>query len=85
MGIGNKIKKYREERKMTQKDVAEVLEVEPGTISKYEKGIIEPNIDSIKKLAEVFNITVDELLKGSILSFSKKFVISLKSLTYIFR
>ena len=63
MGIGNKIKKYREERKMTQKDVAEVLEVEPGTISKYEKGIIEPNIDSIKKLAEVFNITVDELLK----------------------
>lgn len=63
MNIGSKIKKYRELQKMTQKDIAEILGVEPGTISKYESGIIEPNIDSIKKLAETFNITIDELLK----------------------
>lgn len=63
MNIGSKIKKYRELQKMTQKDIAEILGVEPGTISKYESGIIEPNIDSIKKLAEIFNITIDELLK----------------------
>ena len=59
MGIGNKIKEYRESNKMTQRDVAEILEVEPGTISKYESGIIEPNIESLKRLAETFNITVD--------------------------
>ena len=63
MSIGNKIKEYRELNKMTQKDIAEVLEVEPGTISKYESGIIEPNIESLKRLAETFNITVDELIK----------------------
>ena len=63
MSIGNKIKEYRELNKMTQKDIAEVLEVEPGTISKYESGIIEPNIESLKRLAEIFNITVDELIK----------------------
>ena len=63
MSIGNKIKKYRELNKMTQKDVAEILEVEPGTISKYETGMIEPNIESLKRLAETFNITVDELIK----------------------
>lgn len=63
MSIGNKIKKYREAHKMTQKDIAEILEVEPGTISKYESGIIEPNIESLKRLAETFNITVDELIK----------------------
>ena len=62
MSIGNKIKEYRELKKMTQKDVAEILEVEPGTISKYESGIIEPNIESLKRLAETFNITVDELI-----------------------
>jgi len=62
MSIGNKIKEYREENKMTQRDIAEILEVEPGTISKYESGIIEPNIESLKKLAETFNITVDELI-----------------------
>ena len=63
MSIGNKIKQYREENKMTQKDIAEILEVEAGTISKYESGMIEPNIESLKRLAETFHITVDELLK----------------------
>ena len=63
MSIGNKIKKYRELNKMTQKDIAEILEVEPGTISKYESEMIEPNIESLKRLAETFNITVDELIK----------------------
>ena len=63
MSIGNKIKEYRELNKMTQKDIAEILEVEPGTISKYESGMIEPNIESLKRLAETFIITVDELIK----------------------
>lgn len=63
MSIGNKIKEYREANKMTQKDIAEILEVEPGTISKYESGMIEPNIESLKRLADTFNITVDELIK----------------------
>ena len=63
MSIGNKIKEYRELNKMTQKYIAEILEVEPGTISKYESGIIEPNIESLKRLAETFNITVDELIR----------------------
>ena len=63
MSIGNKIKEYREANKMTQKDIAEILGVEPGTISKYESGMIEPNIESLKRLADTFNITVDELIK----------------------
>ena len=63
MNIGNRIKQFREERKMTQKDIAEILGVEAGTVSKYELGMIEPNIESLKKLADVFGITVDELLK----------------------
>ena len=63
MSIGNKIKQLREERKMTQKDIAEILDVEPGTISKYESGTIEPSIESLKKLSETFNVTIDELLK----------------------
>ena len=63
MSIGNKIKEYRELNRMTQKEVAEILCVEPGTISKYELGMIEPNIESIIKLAEIFNVTIDEMLK----------------------
>ena len=63
MKVGNKIKEYRELNKMTQKDIAEILGVEPATISKYEAGTIEPSIESLKKLSETFNITVDELIK----------------------
>lgn len=63
MKLGDNIKKYREENKMTQRDIAEILKVEPGTVSKYESGMLEPNIDSIKKLAETFGVTIDELLK----------------------
>ena len=63
MEIGNKIKSYREKRKMTQKEIAEILGVEPATVSKYESGMIEPNIESLKKLAETFEISVDELIK----------------------
>ena len=61
--LGEKLKLYREKNNMTQKEVAEILDVEPGTISKYELGLTEPNIESIKKLAEIFNVTTDELLK----------------------
>ncbi len=39
------------------------MEVEPGTVSKYESEMLEPNIESIKRLAETFGVTIDELLK----------------------
>ena len=63
MKLGDKIKKYREENRMTQRDIAEILEVGPGTVSKYESGMLEPNIESIKRLSETFGITIDGLLK----------------------
>ena len=69
--LGEKIKKYREEKKMTQMEVAEVLGVKPATISKYEAGALEPNIESLKKLAELFGVSVDELLKEDDFDVSK--------------
>ena len=61
--LGEKLKTYRENKKMTQAEVAEALEIKPATVSKYESGALEPNIESLKKLAELFEISVDELLK----------------------
>ena len=60
--LGDRIKLYRENRKMTQNDLADILEVSAGTISKYESGTLEPSIESIKRLAELFEISIDELL-----------------------
>lgn len=63
MNIGKKIKAYRESKKMTQKEIAEVLGVEPATVSKYESGMLEPNLESLKRLSDVFEVYVDDLLK----------------------
>ena len=69
--LGEKIKKYREEKKMTQVEVADILGVKPATISKYEAGTLEPNIESLKKLSELFGVSVDELLKEDEFDVSK--------------
>lgn len=61
--LGNKIKSYRENKKMTQIEIANILNVSPATISKYESNTLEPSIESLKKLAEIFEISVDELIK----------------------
>ena len=61
--LGDKIKLYRENKKMTQNDIAQILEVSPATISKYESGSLEPSIDSLKKIAKLFEVSIDELLK----------------------
>lgn len=70
--LGKKIKLYRENKKMTQNEVAGILDVSPATISKYESDALEPNIESLKRLAELFEISVDELLNEE----EKKFDIS---------
>lgn len=69
--LGEKIKLCRESKKMTQVEIAEILGVKPATVSKYESGILEPNIESLKKLAELFNISIDELLKEDEFDISK--------------
>ncbi len=69
--LGKKIKLYRESKKMTQVEIAELLGVKPATVSKYESGSLEPNIESLKKLSEVFDISIDELLKENNFNISK--------------
>ncbi len=69
--LGEKIKFYRENKKITQAEVAEALGIKPATISKYESGLLEPNIEALKKLAELFEISVDELLKEDTFDISK--------------
>ena len=62
--LGDKIKLYRENKKMTQNEIANILDVSPATVSKYESGALEPNIESLKRLAELFEISIDELLNN---------------------
>ena len=52
----------RKKRGLTQEELAEKLDVSPATISKWERGISTPELSMVCKLADCFEISVDELL-----------------------
>lgn len=60
--IGNNIKKYRKERGMSQEELARELNVVRQTISKWENGLSLPDAQSAAKLAELLNVSIDDLL-----------------------
>ncbi|WGX77737.1 helix-turn-helix transcriptional regulator (plasmid) [Paraclostridium bifermentans] len=64
MEIGNKLKKSRLESKLTQEKVAEEIQVSRQTISNWENEKSYPDIISVIKLSDLYNISLDELLKG---------------------
>ena len=64
MTLGEKIYKLRTEQNLSQGDLAEKLEVSRQSVSKWENGAATPDLDKIIKLAEVFEITIDDLVKG---------------------
>jgi transcriptional regulator with XRE-family HTH domain len=57
-----RLKQLREENKLSQLDLANKLNMSQQAISAYEKGSREPDIDTIKKIAEYFNVSTDYLL-----------------------
>lgn len=56
------LKKARERKGMSQKDVAEKIGVAKSTYSLYESGNREPNVQTIKKIADVLSTSADKLL-----------------------
>ena len=60
--IKEKIKALREERKMTQTDVAKACNISQQAIQSWEKGKTQPGYDSLISLAKVFLVTTDYLL-----------------------
>ena len=60
--FGRNLKNLRKGRKMSQRGLADELNVSWQTGSHWETGYSEPSIDQIKLLANYFEITIDELL-----------------------
>jgi transcriptional regulator with XRE-family HTH domain len=63
MTPGQKLKKLREERNWTQKDVCDHIGLRQSSYSKYEQDqMIRPNMEIMTALAKLFDTTVDELM-----------------------
>ena len=64
MSIDQQIKEQRQLLGMTQEQLAEQLNVSRSSVANWESGRNYPDIGTILIISEVFNLTVDELLKG---------------------
>ena len=64
MEIGKKIKEQREQKNWSQDDLAEILNISRQSISKWELNKVYPSIDMLIKMSDLFDISLDELIKG---------------------
>ena len=63
MNLDEKIRKIRKDNKMSQDNLAEILNVTRQTISNWENGKNYPDIETLIKISDKFNISLDILLK----------------------
>lgn len=64
--IGKLIKKIRKDKGLTQQDLADLLNLSPKTISKWECGKGCPDISILNELCNILGISVTELLNGEL-------------------
>lgn len=64
MTLGERICQYRVQRRLSQQEVAEKLEVSRQSVSKWETDGAVPELDKLVKLCELFEVSLDELVRG---------------------
>lgn len=62
--LGKRIAMLRRQKELRQEDLAQMLEVSPQAVSKWENDQTCPDISLLPRLAEILGVTVDELLSG---------------------
>ncbi len=56
------LKLLRKNKNLTQKDIANMLQVAVSTVSAWENDVYQIDFDNLWKLADYFNVTIDELI-----------------------
>jgi transcriptional regulator with XRE-family HTH domain len=64
MGFGERLKKARQRKGLTQAQLGKLLNVSDATINRYEREQRKPDPEMLRKLAEVLDVSVDYLLNG---------------------
>ena len=62
MDIGTKIKNAREDKDIFQKEMAAMIPMNQSNYSKIERNVQEPNIHQLKRIAEILELDLNELL-----------------------
>ena len=64
--VGKLILELRKEKNMTQKEVAEKLNISDKTISKWERGLGCPDISLLTDISNIFDINIEKILLGDL-------------------
>ncbi|MEG1411771.1 MAG: helix-turn-helix domain-containing protein [Terrisporobacter sp.] len=64
--VGKLIFNLRKEKNMTQKEVADKLNISDKTISKWERGLGCPDVSLLSELSNIFNINIEKILLGDL-------------------
>lgn len=60
--IGKRLAEIRKSKKLKQTELAEMLNVSQQVISNIERGVTAPDIEQLKKIADIYNISLDQLV-----------------------
>lgn len=68
MSLADNIKKIREQKGLLQKQVAAEIGLKPAHYNKIEKGLVEPSVVILDKLAQLYSVTIDQIvhLEGAV-------------------
>ncbi|MBO0440659.1 hypothetical protein DOK67_0001979 [Enterococcus sp. DIV0212c] len=72
MDIGKLLRERREQKNLTQQQLADAFHVTRQTVSRWENEQSYPNIDTLVELSFFFDFSLDEILKGDELPEDKK-------------
>jgi transcriptional regulator with XRE-family HTH domain len=64
MGLDMRLRYYRRERGMSQRDLAALVKMAPEQLNRYEKGHSQPTLSTTLRLARALGVSVAKLLEG---------------------
>ena len=75
--LGEKLKRYRKDRKLSQKAIGEIVKRDIQTIRSWEDGKSEPKASELVKLSDFYGISLDEICRGEETMLDKKIQIQI--------
>ena len=59
------LKILRKKNRITQRELANALHISQTSVSKYERGESEPDLEMVIKMSDFFGVTIDEFIRGT--------------------
>lgn len=63
--LGDRLAKLRKSKKLTQQQLANKLQITRSSLSQYEIGKRQPDYETLKKISDFFNVSIDYLITGN--------------------